>query len=55
MCGRYQFTTGSDDMSAAIVAMLDRSYPGEYRTGEIFSGDAAPAMIRDKVTGRILI
>ena len=34
MCGRYQFTTGSDDMSAAIVDMLERRYPGEYKTGE---------------------
>ena len=52
MCGRYQFTTGSDDMSAAIVDMLDRRYPGEYKTGEIFPGDAAPAVISDG--GRIV-
>lgn len=45
MCGRYQFTTGSDDMSAAIVDMLDRRYPGEYKTGEIFPGDANASMI----------
>ena len=52
MCGRYTFTTGSDDMSAAIVDMLDRRYPGEYKTGEIFHGDAAPAVISDG--GRIV-
>ena len=52
MCGRYQFTTGSDDMSSAIVDMLDRRYPGEYKTGEIFPGDAAPAVISDG--GRIV-
>ena len=52
VCGRYQFTTGSDDMSAAIVDMLDRRYPGEYKTGEIFPGDAAPAVISDG--GRIV-
>ena len=52
MCGRYQFTTSSDDMSAAIVDMLDRRYPGEYKTGEIFPGDAAPAVISDG--GRIV-
>lgn len=52
VCGRYQFTTGSDDMSSAIVDMLDRRYPGEYKTGEIFPGDAAPAVINDG--GRIV-
>ena len=52
MCGRYQFTTGSDDMSSAIVDMLDQRYPGEYKTGEIFPGDAAPAVISDG--GRIV-
>lgn len=45
MCGRYNFTTGSGDMSAAIVEMLDQRFPGEYKTGEIFPGDAAPAAI----------
>ena len=53
MCGRYQFTTGSDDMSAAIVDMLDRHYPGEYKTSEIFSDDNAPAVISDG--GRIVV
>ena len=52
MCGRYQFTTKSDDMTAAIVDMLDKRYPGEYKTGEIFPGDAAPAVISDR--GRIV-
>ena len=52
MCGRYQFTAGSDDMSAAIVDMLDQRYPGEYKTSEIFPGDATPAVVSDR--GRIM-
>ena len=52
MCGRYQFTPGSDDISAVIVDMLDQRYPGEYKTGEIFPGDTAPAVISDG--GRIV-
>ena len=52
MCGRDHFTTGSDDMSAAIVGMLDKRFPGEYKTGKIFPGDAAPAVVSD--CGRIV-
>ena len=29
----------------AIVSAMERQYPGQYKTGEIFPGDAAPAMI----------
>ena len=52
MCGRYQFTGDADDVSAAIVTMLDQRYLGEYKTGEIFPGDAVPAVISDG--GRIV-
>ncbi len=53
MCGRYNFSTGSkDDKMVAIVNAMERQYPGQYKTGEIFPGDAAPAMIarQEKVT-----
>ena len=46
MCGRYNFiNTGEDDMITSIVELMERSYPGEYKTGEIFPGDTAPAII----------
>ena len=46
MCGRYNFIdNGDDDMIASIVELLERSHPGEYKTGEIFPGDTAPAII----------
>ena len=46
MCGRYNFiNTGEDDMIAAIAERMERSYPGAYKTGEIFPGDTAPVII----------
>ena len=46
MCGRYNFSTDSTDPKmVAIVNAMERLYPGQYKTGEIFPGDAAPAMI----------
>ena len=42
MCGRYNFTRDAGDMAESIVEMMDRRYPGEYKTGEIFPGDTAP-------------
>ena len=46
MCGRYNFSTDSTDLKmVAIVNAMDRQYLGQYKTGEIFPGDAAPAMI----------
>ena len=46
MCGRYNFSTDSTDTKmVAIVNAMERQYPGQYKTGEIFPGDAAPAMI----------
>ena len=45
MCGRYNFSTDSTDTKmVAIVNAMERQYPGQYKTGEIFPGDA-PAMI----------
>ena len=46
MCGRYNFSTDSmDKKMVAIVNAMERQYPGQYKTGEIFPGDTAPAMI----------
>ncbi|MBR1456429.1 MAG: SOS response-associated peptidase family protein [Oscillospiraceae bacterium] len=46
MCGRYEFAdTGQDEMLAEIIARLGRSCPGACKTGEIFPGDTAPAVI----------
>ena len=46
MCGRYQFSSDrADDNMLAIVRMMDRNYPGAYKTGEIFPGDTAPAVV----------
>ena len=53
MCGRYNFSTDSTDPKmVAIVNAMERQYPGQYKTGEIFPGDAAPAMIarQEKIT-----
>ena len=46
MCGRYYFSADdTDDRVAAILRMLERDHPGQYKTGEILPGDAAPAVI----------
>ena len=46
MCGRYYFSAEpSDDKIRALTDMMDRRYPGAYKTGEIFPGDTAPAII----------
>ena len=52
MCARYEFYTPTDNEElAAILEMMDRLYPGEYKTGEILPGDTAPAVIerRDRI------
>ena len=47
MCGRYYFSgMTNDEKLTAIVNMMDRKYPGAYKTGEIFPGDVAPAVIQ---------
>ncbi len=52
MCGRYTYGPGcSDEKMIALLRVMERKYPGAYKTGEIFPGDPAPAMIaqRDKI------
>lgn len=46
MCGRYFFSgMTNNEKLTAIMNMMERRYPGAYKTGEIFPGDAAPAVI----------
>ncbi len=46
MCCRYRILPRRDDaVVAAILAGLEKKYPGLYKIGEIFPGDAAPAVI----------
>ena len=46
MCGRYNFSSeASDEKITALIEMMDRKYPGQYKTGEIFPGDTVPAVI----------
>ena len=46
MCGRYYFSADSaDERIEAILRMLEKSHPGQYKTGEILPGDAAPAVV----------
>ena len=46
MCGRYNFSKDpADEKTAALISMMERKYPGEYKTGEIFPGDTAPGII----------
>ena len=47
MCGRYSFTTGgTDERLIAIYQAMEQRYAGQYKIGEIFPGDTAPAVIR---------
>ena len=46
MCGRYFFSHDSNDaMMVAINKAMERSYPGQYKVGEIFPGEVAPAVV----------
>ena len=46
MCGRYNFSTDNPDgKMAALISVMERKYSGEYKMGDIFPGDSAPAMI----------
>ena len=46
MCGRYNFDSDFPDSKlTAIVEMMEKKWPGAYKTGEIFPGDTAPAII----------
>ena len=49
MCCRYYFSDSpSDERVNKIIAMMERDYPGAYKTGEIFPGDSAAAVIGEK-------
>ncbi len=49
MCGRYCFTRISgDEKLDAVKRYMEKNYPGQYKTGEIFPGDFAPAVIHRK-------
>lgn len=48
MCGRYFFSDMTkDEKLTAIVNMMERQFPDSYKTGEIFPGDTAPAVVCD--------
>ena len=52
MCGRYTFSTEtSEEKMALLLGVMERKYPGAYKTGEIVPGDTAPGMIavREKI------
>ena len=47
MCCRYYFGEDEDSGKGALILQaMERSYAGQFKTGEIFPGDAAPAMVR---------
>ena len=46
MCGRYYFSRISEDEKLdAVNKYMEKNYPGEYKTGEIFPGDVVPAVL----------
>lgn len=46
VCGRYNFSTDNpNEKMSALISVMERKYPDEYKTGDIFPGDTAPAMI----------
>ncbi len=46
MCARYELSDYlSDSKMVPLFEIMERDYPGQYKTGEIFPGDAAPAII----------
>ncbi|MBR5094799.1 MAG: SOS response-associated peptidase family protein [Oscillospiraceae bacterium] len=52
MCCRYYYSMPRGSEKAdAIADAMERKWPGKYKTGEIFPGDPAPAMIarREKI------
>ncbi len=47
MCGRYYFSADdADERIAVLLRMMEKSYAGQYKTGEILPGDSAPGIIR---------
>ena len=48
MCGRFELRADPEDCRlAAVFEAMERRYPGQYKTGEIFPGDAVPGIIND--------
>ncbi len=48
MCCRYYFSDHpSDERVLRIVSLMERDYPGQYKTGEICPGDTAAAILGD--------
>ena len=46
MCCRYYFASDQPDARVRkILSLMERDYPGAYKTGEIFPGDTAVALI----------
>ena len=46
MCARYELSDYlNDSKMVPLFEIMEREYPGQYKTGEIFPGDAAPAII----------
>ena len=46
MCCRYYFSDHpSDERVNKIIAMMERDYPGQYKTGEVFPGDTTAAIL----------
>ena len=49
MCCRYYLGPApQDERVKQIVSMMERDYPGQYKTGEIFPGDAAMTLIGER-------
>ena len=49
MCCRYYFDQRADDeRMKKILSMMERDYPGAYKTGEIFPGDTVPAVVGEQ-------
>ena len=46
MCGRFHFSRDvADEMIISILTTMERKYPGQFKTGELFPGDTVPGII----------
>ena len=46
MCGQYYCgDDGADSKVRSLMRAMEAQFPGAYKTGDIFPGDTAPAMI----------
>ena len=53
MCYSYAFSAvKNNDKMAVLLSVMERKYPGAYKTGDIFPGDTAPAILAQQ--GKIL-